>query len=203
MKLSELLERVESINLAHRQISGNLLKAKAQFDWGITIPGDFLCQNNRLDSLEGMPENVIGTIDCEGNILTDLKGCSLSVGRSFICKNNRITSLEFTPHYIRGDFDASDNKITNLLNIEETLGTVKGKIILTGNPISAHISGLLKVKGLEQAVYSDRGNKKAFEAFLVINKYLQKTEDLIESLTASNMISCEDELKERGLEAFI
>lgn len=203
MKLAELLERLETINLAHQKLQGSLVQARDKFKWGITVPGDFLCNDNQLTTLDGIPDNVIGICDVSNNQLKNLKNCPLSTGRSFMAKHNRINTLEFTPHYIRGDFDVSDNLIQHLEGIEETLGTVKGKIILSGNPIKAHISGLLKVKGLQEAVFSDRNQSDAFSAFLVINKYLQKTEDLNESLTASNLVSCEEELTNKGLSAFI
>lgn len=202
MKLNELLERLENINLSYKHLKGNLIEASKQFGWGITVPGNFICDDNLLTSLEGMPENVIGTIDCSNNALTDLNHCSLSVGGGFICRHNQITTLEFTPKYIRGDFDCSDNKIIHLKDIETSLGTLKGKMILSNNPISAHITGLLKIKGLEEVVFKNPGALKAEKAFAVLNKYLMKTESINEEITPI-IANFTKELKEKGLEDFL
>jgi len=202
MKLQELLcEKEITIDLFNKKLQGNLLKIKQYYNWGITLSGDFLINNNELTSLEGMPDNVIGTVNCSYNKLTDLKGCSLSIGKSFICKHNLIDNLLYTPKYIRGDFDLSDNKITQLKDIHKSLHTVKGKIILSNNPISAHISDLVKIDGLQEVVYTGN-NKKAEEAFEILNKYLVKTESynwLGEQLNTD----IEQELISKGLEEFI
>ena len=204
MKLSELFERLDHVNIAHKHAKGNLMKFRQQYDWGITIPGDFYCHDNELDSLEGMPENVLGGVDCEKNNLRDLKGCPLSVGRSFICKNNKITTLEYTPKYIRGDFDASNNRITNLKGIEDSLHTLKGKFILSNNPISANISGLLKIKNIQEVVFTGSTHAKTNEAFDIINSLIVRmNESLMEDDEAVRYRTCVEEFKKRGLEAFI
>ena len=204
MKLSVLLERLEHVNIAHKQLNGNLEQVKRKLEWGITLPGDFICHDNQLISLRGAPENVIGTFDCERNLLTDLEGCPLSIGKSFICKQNKITSLEITPKYIRGDFDVSENKITNLQGIEDSLHTLKGKFILSGNPITAHISGILRIKDIEEVVFTGSNNKKALEAFAVINALITKLkEDTLNEEEEQRYRMGIIELKKRGLEDFI
>jgi hypothetical protein len=201
MKLQELLcEKEITIDLFNKKLQGNLQNIKDRFGWGITLSGDFLINNNEFTSLEGMPDNVIGTVNCSYNKLKNLKGCSLSIGKSFICKHNLIDTLLYTPKYIRGDFDISDNQLSQLKDIHKSLHTVKGKIILSNNPIKAHISDLAKISGLQEVIFT--GNSKAEEAFEILNKYLVKTEShnwLGEQLQTD----IEQELISKGLEEFI
>lgn len=193
MKVSELFESAEDINLAGKHLKGNLLKQKDIYNWSpITYRGNFYCQNNELTSLEGMPENVIGTVDVENNKLSSLIYSPLSIAKSFICKNNFITSIENAPKYVKEDFDISNNKLTTLKDIEKHILTIKGKLILSNNPIKASISGVLKIRELQGVTYTS-GDPKVIEAFKVLEKHLIRNECLLNCL--EEVITEEDRFK--------
>jgi hypothetical protein len=207
MKVSELFENMEDINLNNKNIIGNLKKSQKDIGWSpITHRGNFSCRNNKLTSLEGMPENVIGIVDVENNRLTSLEGSPLSIAKSFICKDNIISSIDGAPKYVKEDFDISNNKLTNLKDIEKHISTIKGKLILSNNPIRANISGVLKIKELKGVTYNI-GDQKTIEAFKILERHLLRNENLkcFGDLLSEelNLSAFEEELKKAGLEQFI
>ncbi len=52
------------------------------------VNGDFLCLNNQLTSCKGFPRIVKETLNCSGNQITSLIGCSESVTK-FYCVENQ------------------------------------------------------------------------------------------------------------------
>ena len=123
--------------------------------------------------------------DCN---LTSLKGAPQEVGGSFYCYNNQLTSLEGAPQKVNGDFSCYDNPIKSLKGIGKTyMKEINGFINLDHCPIESHMLGLLKVKGLTFIKFNQ--NRKVEE---IINKHL-KTRDLL---------ACQDELIENGLEEY-
>jgi hypothetical protein len=200
MKLYEIFIRPQSIEIAQQNLTGSLVEQKRKFNWPTTIKGDFICHSNKIVCLEGMPDNVLGVVNATRNNLPDLRGCSLSVGKGFICSYNKIATIKYTPHYIKGEFDLSNNKITTLEGIEDTLHTLKGKLIISFNPIQSHISGLLKVEGLEEVVFSSQ-DKRAYEAFKILNKHL--VANRVSESMDNNIERCQQELHFKGLEEFI
>ena len=82
----------------------------------------FWCDNNRLTSLVGAPQEVGFSFDCENNLLTSLVGAPLKVGESFDCDNNRLTSLEGAPQSVGWDFYCSNNRLTSLVGAPLKVG---------------------------------------------------------------------------------
>jgi len=64
------------------------------------VDGDFLCNNNKLISLEGSPQIVGGGFYCNNDQLTSLKGGPRSVGGIYICGQNPLVTLEGLPDHI-------------------------------------------------------------------------------------------------------
>ena len=88
------------------------------------VGGHFICSNNGLTTLEGVPREVGGNFDCSQNKLTTLEGVPREVGGNFICFSNKLTSLEGAPEKVGGHFDCSQNKLTSLEGAPERVGEI-------------------------------------------------------------------------------
>jgi len=95
------------------------------------VSGDFKCNDNLLDTLDGSPKSVGGDFDCDDNDLTTLEGSPKSVGGNFDCSWNKLTTLEGSPKSTGGSFYCSYNKI---LTFEGAPNHV-GAFYCSGNPI--------------------------------------------------------------------
>jgi hypothetical protein len=78
------------------------------------VSGKFICDSNRLTSLEGCPKYVGGGFRCDGNKLTSLEFCPITVNGFFDCRFNRLTSLENCPREVSGYFYCNSNRLTSL-----------------------------------------------------------------------------------------
>jgi hypothetical protein len=110
--------------------------------------GNFICDLNHIETLEGAPQIVGGNFNCLGNNLTTLKGAPQTVGRSFNCEGNNLTTLEGAPRTVGGNFYCTDNPLETLAGAPETIGgqfycteficqwnlEEKLKILTTGKP---------------------------------------------------------------------
>lgn len=166
-----------------------------QYKWPHVIPGDFNIKSNELKTLKGSPQNVIGSFIAMYNELKSLEGAPLSIGKNFNCSHNKIESIIGFPKHIGLDADLSYNNLTTLLGIEHNAISIKGKLILSENPIREKISGLLHINGLEEVVYSGP-NERAIFAFNELNKHLQTLKESKEQDFCST-------LQKLGLEEFI
>ena len=96
-------------------VMNDLIMSKRNFgiipiQFGI-VTGDFYCNNNKLETLEGGPRKV-GRFFCASvNKLTSLKGGPREVGGSYYCHNNKLISLEGGPREVGGDFQCIGNPI--------------------------------------------------------------------------------------------
>ena len=86
------------------------------------VSGSFICDNNKLTSLEGAPQKVRGNFNCWNNSLTSLKGSPQEVGWSFNCEDNKLTSLEGAPQKVGGYFDCRRNNLTSLAGAPQEVG---------------------------------------------------------------------------------
>lgn len=95
------------------------------FTWG-TINGDFVCSyNDKLVSLDGAPEKVIGNFKCAHcNYLKDLKGSPEFVGKDYICYMcDSLESLEGVTQKIPGKFECyNGNSLTSLEGAPKKVG---------------------------------------------------------------------------------
>jgi hypothetical protein len=92
----------------------------------------FSCEDNRLTSLEGSPQEAEGFY-CDDNQLTSLVGSPKRVGLDFFCNNNQLTSLEGAPQEIGSDFNCSNNQLTSLEGAPQKIG---GMFKCVNNPVS-------------------------------------------------------------------
>jgi hypothetical protein len=86
------------------------------------VSGRFLCNNNKLTSLEGCPKWVGEYFYCYKNELESLEFCPDYVGGDFNCVYNKLTSLEFCPKSISGKFSFNHNKLKSLKFCPEYVG---------------------------------------------------------------------------------
>ncbi len=88
----------------------------------VTVEGNFLCQYNRLTTLQGAPREVGGNFSCPNNKLTSLQGAPQKVGGDFSCRNNQLTSLQGAPQEVGGYFNCRKNQLTTLHGAPQKVG---------------------------------------------------------------------------------
>ncbi len=86
------------------------------------VYGDFNVDKNKLTSLKGCPEIVMGSFCCSLNNLTSLDYCPKRIGESFTCYKNQLTSLSGMPKKINCNFICSQNPIITFDGIAENIG---------------------------------------------------------------------------------
>lgn len=62
------------------------------------------CSSEKLTSLYGCPDKVLGSFFCSGNKLTSLEYSPSSVEGHFFCSFNKLVSLKYSPNNIGKDF---------------------------------------------------------------------------------------------------
>ena len=97
-----------------------------------TVGGGFQCSQNELKTLEGCPQTVNGDFYCFNNNLKTLKGCPQTVNGNFSCDNNELKSLKGCPQTVNGNFGCKDNELKDLEHFPE----VNGIIGIRGNPVN-------------------------------------------------------------------
>lgn len=187
-------QHLEYLNLSNKNLKGNLYTTKEKYGWAKSYRGSIDIQNNQLDSLAGAPDIVIGSFIVANNKLTSLEFSPDSIGKHFNVSHNNITNIKYLPKFIGGDCNLQQNDISSLENIESYCSTIRGKLMLTGNPIKEKISGLLRINDLKEVVYSGP-NTRAVTAFNELNKRLNLTESLIADFSKV--------MKKLGLDEFI
>ena len=115
------------VDLSHKGL--NELPDFSKFN----IVGDFICSNNELVTLDGVPREVGGNFDCAGNLIFALRGAPIKVGGNFNCSDNMIFSLKGVTTEVNGNFDCSHNFIHE---VEENLFEVGGKFVRVENEVT-------------------------------------------------------------------
>jgi hypothetical protein len=78
------------------------------------IRGNFYCNNNKLEDLEGCPEIVKGSFWCYDNKIKSLKYFPKDVGFNINISSNKIKELKNIQKNVKGYFDCSNNEISYL-----------------------------------------------------------------------------------------
>lgn len=112
-------------------ITGLYLTEIPDFLADVECSGYFMCNNNNLTSLEGMPKfkwvpyhiKNMGIHCFQNKPLTSLKGVPTEIRGNLICNKCSITSLENGPTRVGGEFDCSGNQLSDLLNGPTDVGT--------------------------------------------------------------------------------
>ncbi len=112
-------------------VSGMELTELPDFS-SLIVKGNFFCNNNKLRSLHGSPQQVLCNFDCGYNQLISLEGAPQRVG-AFYCCYNELTDLSGSPEYVEACYDCSNNKLESLRGITPKLH----QLHLSGNPIKS------------------------------------------------------------------
>ncbi len=179
---------------------------KLGFSFG-KIGGEFLCNENKLFDLIGMPHTVTDRcrIDCN-RPLTSFKGGPEYVGNYFDASRCSIVSFEHCPKFVGEEFDISSNRITSLVSIHKNLIQC-GSLNLNRNNIQEGGIGLLLINDLRKVIfeagpdsyhssYSDKeaSDTRSFKkALSIIRPYLCQKDKILK---------CQEELIDAGLERF-
>ena len=86
------------------------------------VSGNFYCNDNALESLEGSPQTIGGCFDCSRNGLLSLDGCPQTINGFFDCSDNNLESLEGGMQIVGGYFDCSYNELISLKGVSEIGG---------------------------------------------------------------------------------
>ena len=175
------------------------------------VTGDFKCNHClRLVSFEGAPQEIIKgefrasecplitnlehsptRVDSHFNIsrcsgLTSLKGAPKKVGGNFNCAYaHKLTSLEGCPEEVGGNVFLDE---TALKSLDFLPKKINGRLSLDNIPDLKDYLKIFNTKGISHVIITRRFSKLEN----ILNKYLP-TQD---------MLNCQDELIEAGLERF-
>ncbi len=86
-----------------------------------SIKGSVVLSGNKLQSLEGLPEEIFGTLDISNNQLRSLKGCPRIIHEDFDVSDCFLKSLEFGPEKVFGDYIAERNELVNIDNLAKEI----------------------------------------------------------------------------------
>ena len=111
--LADLADIKNPIIFGDIDLSGQGLTELPQMS-NVIMYGSFLCQNNNLKSLKGMPRQVSGRVDCSNNKIKSLRHMSKHIGDGFNFSHNEVDSLHYLSEDIKGDIDASYNELVDL-----------------------------------------------------------------------------------------
>lgn len=112
MSLENIPVQFHVVNGCFDCINNNLTSLKGCPKY---IDGNFYCNNNnKLVNLEGGPETVTKTYECDNNLLVTLQGLAQNIGMDFKCSSNRLTKLEYLPKIIKGNLNINKNNLISL-----------------------------------------------------------------------------------------
>jgi len=205
MRVQELFEQDTVVDLRGKKVDG--LTVPWDMEGNKVWKGDFKYSpkagSQKLTSLNGSPERIMGSFDVSHNRLVDLRGSPKEVDTSFFCNHNQLTSLEGAPKLIGHSFSCSNNKIESLHDVHRHLHTVRDSMWFSYNPIKECLLGLLLLDQLRTigSAVNFRNYPFASQAGLdracdIVNKYLPNT------LGRSVLIACQNEMLDAGLEEY-
>lgn len=87
-----------------------------------SIKGNVILSGNKLQSLDGLPEEIHGTLDISNNQLKSLVGCPQIVHEDFDVSDCFLKTLAYGPKIVKGDYIAERNELVNIDDIAEEIG---------------------------------------------------------------------------------
>lgn len=121
------------------------------------VTGDFTCNSNPLDSLEGCPQIIGGDFICNlNNNLITLEGGPIQVGGNYYAFGNSLKNLVGAPETIYGLFKCSYNHLESL---EGAPKEINGLFDCTGNAkiTKEMLQELRKTSRITGVIYSSLG----------------------------------------------
>ena len=146
--------------------------------------GDLYLNDCNLSSLATMPSEIIGSVECEYNKLTNLVGGPQHVTGDYRCGNNQLTDLVGCASHIGGRMVFWNNNITSLVGIHKIIKSCSS-IRFDSNKITQGGIGLLLIENLTSMTTD-------YLPFVIIESYLGKG--------TKGMMACRSELIEKGYE---
>jgi len=86
-----------------------------------SIKGSVILSGNKLQSLEGLPNEIFGDLDLSSNQLRTLKGCPEVVHGTFDVSDNFLKSFEYGPKIVDEDYLAEKNEIINVEHLPQVI----------------------------------------------------------------------------------
>lgn len=154
---------------------------------GVRVSGAFLCQDNMLESLAGLPRHIGGDLNVENNLLQSLEGCPEHVGGVFCCSRNLLTSLKGGPKSLRGNYICSANRLESLEGAPEkvpftfycednpALTSLKGGPRATGLSYRCAGTGLVSLEGAPEKFEGLSGSNFAFPNPAALADFVART----------------------------
>lgn len=115
----------DQVILAHKELTKIPVKFRH-------VSGSFMCQHNKLKSLENAPESVGKDFICSHNKLKSLKFGPKAVLGDYNCGSNKIESFKDGPDFIKGHFIVVNNNLKDLKHFPKE---VQGPVYLGQNPV--------------------------------------------------------------------
>lgn len=142
------------------------------------VEGSFDCSGNKLNSLEGAPQEVTGDFNCEQSELLTLEGAPKRVGMGFFCKRNQLKDLVGAPQEVGENFDCFGNFLETLEGAPKKItGRFKCSANLLKNLIgSPQVVGENFDCALNPLVSLEGAPKIVGELFECTRKYLPESE---------------------------
>lgn len=150
------------------------------------VDRSFSCMNGNLNSLEGIPKQLGGSLRLKENRLTSLEGLPSNIGGGIDVSRNLLTNLIGCPRIINGDLDISKNPLTSLEGLPiEINGEISVSIVDENFPILR----LLLVNNVE--LYQIYPNS---QQYMILENILNKYKDQ----GRKSLLQCAAELTRAG-----
>ncbi len=157
---------------------------------------EFICTDNRLESLEGGPQEVGEYYGCSDNELRNLKGAPKSVGGDFSCRENGLTSLEGAPLHIGGNFYCQNNELVNLEGAPKEVG---GMFNCSENPLSSFDGAPEKIGGN----FKFNGLRMKWSTDAILHELLEFKSDKYSSLILIYILGNPEKFTPQKIEEFV
>jgi hypothetical protein len=148
------------------------------------VGGDFRCSQNELASLEGAPKIVEGSLYCANNKFSDMRGCPEIIGKYLVCHDNYMTSLQGAPKEVMS-INCENNSLTTLEYCPRITGTV---------PCMFMFNKYAKIVGIELKNFKDNAKVNAFVKYQ--NHYEIWDEEWHDGLNMKNFKELIDEIND-------
>ena len=181
MKLNEIAQTEIERLLQKYKIKNYTVRKDGLVD----VEGDIALGFYLFDKLPIKFDRVKGNFDLQFSKLETLEGSPQWVGEWFSCAFCReIFSLQYSPIYVNGFFNC--NGCWNLESLDYLPKQINGILYLGDIPKVKDVLKIFKTKGITEIIHDNKQLEK------IINKYLPKRD----------MLNCQDELIEAGLEKY-
>ena len=184
-----------------------------------TVDGNFNISRLRLKTLEGCPTDITGTFNASYNIFPNLKDGPRRVGGDYyVSYNPELKSLDGMAEIVVGGVNLSSTRISEddfkylpkkmkelrlsscaniktLSGLNKYVEEIERALGISGVDLTGGLLGLLKIKNLIGLQYGFGSDKPLDKALKIIDNYLPVK-------TSDDIMDCQDELIDAGLEEY-